>query len=173
GIGMFCSVPGAQTYGNIVLNNDIHGNGETGIAMHSHTPNQNLTNNVIVGNHVSGNGADSGDAKTPGPTGINVFGVSPVTGTVISDNIISEEDDDVVANTPALVTVHYNDLLGGKTGVNNLGSGSVDATENWWGCAEGPTKRGCSVVQGANISSTPWLTHSTLEALPPFPPANR
>jgi hypothetical protein len=158
GVGIFASVPGAQSYGNVVINNQIRGNGHAGVAMHSHTPGQTLTDNVIVGNRISGNGADTGDAATPGPVGINVFGVSAATGTVISGNVIQDEAEDIVTKTPAEVAVHFNDLLGSNIGVDNLGAGTVDATENWWGCAKGPSTGGCSSVEGNGVSITPFLT---------------
>jgi hypothetical protein len=158
GVGIFASVPGAQSYDNVVVNNEITGNGLPGVAMHSHTPGQNLADNAIVDNQISGNGADTGDAATPGPAGINVFGVSAVTGTVISGNIIQSEADDIVTKTPAEVAVHFNDLLGGKTGLNNLGAGTVDATNNWWGSDEGPGTSGSRSVQGSGVSFTPFLT---------------
>jgi parallel beta-helix repeat protein len=161
GVGIFDSVPGAQAFGNVVINNRLKDNGLPGVAMHSHTPGQNLNDNVIVGNHISGNHADTEDAATPGPTGINVFSVSPVTGTIISGNVIDDEAEDIVTNitnTPAQVAAHINDLLGGQIGVDNLGSGTVDATENWWGSPAGPGKQGATTAKGS-VSFTPWLTH--------------
>jgi hypothetical protein len=142
GVGLFTSVPGAKTYSNVVIGNSVTGNGLPGVAMHSHTPGQNLNDNSIIGNYIAGNHADTDDAFTPGPTGINVFGVSSVTGTVIAQNTIKNESIDVVANTPATVSVHLNNLEGaGMIGVDNLGSGKVDATENWWGVPPAPSKR--------------------------------
>ena len=158
GVGIFDSVPGAQAYGNVVVNNRLKNNGLPGVAMHSHTLGQNLNDNLIVGNHISGNHADTEDAATPGPTGINVFGVSAITGTVISGNVIDDEAEDIVTNTPALVAIHINDLLGGQIGVDNIGSGAVDATENWWGSPGGPGKQGATTANG-DVSSTPWLRH--------------
>jgi parallel beta-helix repeat protein len=158
GVGIFDSVPGAKNYGNVVIGNKLTNNGLPGVALHSHTPGQNLNNNSIIGNQISGNHADSGDAATPGPTGINVFGVSPVSGTIISQNVIKDEAVDVAVNTPANVNVHLNDLLGKMIGLANLGSGSVDATENWWGCFSGPGTPGCSAVSGSNVLVQPWLT---------------
>jgi hypothetical protein len=75
-------------------------NGQPGVAFHSHTTSQFLNDNVIVGNQISGNGADNGDAATPGPPGIDVFGVSPITGTIISQNAIQQEAFEVVVNMP-------------------------------------------------------------------------
>ena len=97
-------------------------------------------------------------AATPGPTGINVFGVASITGTVIVQNVIKDEAVDIAANTPALVDVHLNDLLGKAIGVDNLDAGTVIATENWWGCSGGPGAPGCTSVSGSNIVSTPFLT---------------
>jgi hypothetical protein len=129
--------------------------------MHSHTPNQNLSNNVIVGNTISGNGADTDDTVTPGPTGINVnncFGGSPVAGTVISQNIITNEAVDIAVRTRASVNINLNNLLGRGIGVDNLGTGPVQAVENWWGCAGGPGSKGCTTTGGPKVAFTPWLT---------------
>jgi hypothetical protein len=78
------------------------------------------------------------------------------TGTIISGNVIDDEAEDIVTNTPALVAAHINDLLGGQIGVDNLGSGMVDATENWWGSPVGPGKQGATTTKGT-VSFTPWL----------------
>jgi Right handed beta helix region len=164
GVGIFDSAPGTQAYGNVVINNVLKNNGLPGVAMHSHTPGQNLDDNLIVGNRISGNGADTDDAATPGPTGINVFGVSPITGTIISENVIDDEAVDIATNTPAQVNVHLNDLLGGSEniGVDNISMdkvhGTVDATENWWGSPGGPGEEGATTVNGV-VFFTPWLRH--------------
>jgi len=134
------------------------GNGLPGVAMHAHTPGEFLNDNVIAGNVIAGNGADTEDAATPGPAGINVFGASPITGTIISGNVIKDEAVDIVANTSALVDAHFNDLLGKQTGVANIGGGIVNATENWWGCSAGPGANGRASVSGSGVLSVPWLT---------------
>jgi parallel beta-helix repeat protein len=157
GVGIFDSVPGAKNYGNVVIHNKLTNNGLPGVALHSHTPGQNLNNNSIIANEISGNHADTGDAATPGPTGINVFGVSPIMGTTISQNIIRDEAVDVAIKTPAAVDVHLNNLLGRMVGLMNLGAGSVDATQNWWGCMTGPGTPGCSSASGPNLLVQPWL----------------
>jgi parallel beta-helix repeat protein len=161
GVGIFDSVPGAANYGNVVIHNRLTDNGLPGVAMHSHAPGQNLNNNVIVGNVISGNGADTDDTATPGRTGINVnngFGGSAVAGTVISQNVISNEDVDVAVRTVGPTDVNLNQLLGSGIGVDNLGTGPVQATENWWGCAGGPGSAGCTTVSGPKVAFTPWLT---------------
>lgn len=163
GVGIFDSVPNAKNSGNVVIGNTLMGNGLPGVAMHSHTASQQLNDNIIAGNTISGNGSDTGDAGTPGTTGINVFGVSAVTGTVISQNTISNQDASVVAHTPASVDANLNNLLpsGLNLGVADIGLGTVNATENWWGCSKGPGGQGCSSISGFGpfaVRFTPWLT---------------
>jgi hypothetical protein len=166
GVGLFAPGPGNKVYANVVIDNLLKDNGLPGVAMHNHAvsptgiPPVNLNDNVIVGNHISGNGPDTDDAATPGRTGINVFGLASITGTLITGNVIENEADDIVAKTPGQVNVHLNDLLGGdmNIGVDNIGTGTVDATENWWGCPQGPDKDGCTTVSGA-VTFTPWLRH--------------
>lgn len=86
-------------------------------------------------------------------------------GTVITFNIITDEDIDIAINTPANIEVHDNSLFGGKVGVGNVCSfdgasicgGVIDATRNYWGCSGGPSAGGaCSTYSGNNILYTPW-----------------
>jgi parallel beta-helix repeat protein len=155
GVGIFASVPGAKSYGNVVVANLASENGHPGISLHAHAPGQSLNDNMIVGNTIVDNGADTGDAATPGPTGINVFAMflSPAPGNIIANNSIQNDSYDVVVSNPALVQVQFNSLLGTLVGVDNQGSGPslgpVDATENWWGCPNGPPMPGsCTSVLG-------------------------
>lgn len=157
GTGMFTSIPGAATYQNVVIGNTLTGNGQGGVAMHSHTPGQTLTENAIIDNTISGNGADTADAATAGPVGINLYAVSPATGTVITGNTITDEGYDIVVNTSALVAAHLNSVTAG-VGVDNAGKGTVDARLNWWGCAGGPGMSGCSTASGAKLQTMPPLT---------------
>jgi len=156
GVGLFTPAPGTATYGNVVIGNTLVGNRLPGVAMHSHAPNQNLSDNAIVGNYIADNGADTADAATPATAGINVFGVSPITGTTIAGNVIEREGIGIAVKTSSIVEAHRNDLDTHQIGVASLGSGTVDATENWWGCSAGPASRGCSAASG-NVVYTPWL----------------
>jgi Periplasmic copper-binding protein (NosD) len=164
GVGMFTPTPGTASYENLVIGNTLLNNGLPGVALHSHAPGQNLNGNQIIGNTIAGNAAD-GDAQTSGPTGIIVFsdaahGAAPITGMTITGNTISNEAIDIYVGTAAInLAVHHNNLLGSSAvGVQNAGTGVVDATQNYWGCPAGPGKPGCSSVQGA-VTFAPWLTH--------------
>jgi nitrous oxidase accessory protein NosD len=167
GVGIFSNGTGVGLVsGNTILNNRLLNNGLPGVTFHSHVgpnfhlPPDDLNNNIVIGNYISGNGTDIGDTATPGPTGINLnsgMGGTPITGTVIRGNKIENETADVVINTPADVDLHFNNLLGGEIGVDNTGSGEINATNNYWGCFNGPGAKGCSTVSGSGVVFVPFL----------------
>jgi len=175
GVGLFSDGNGPGTVtGNVIVNNELTGNGLGGVDLHTHVgpafgaPADNMDGNKIIGNFIAGNLADQADTATPGRVGININsggGGSPVVGTVISQNVIRDEDVDIAINTPAEVDVHLNDLLGGQVGVADVCvfdkatvcTGSIDATQNYWGCHAGPGNNRCTTASGADIRFTPWL----------------
>jgi len=177
GVGIFSDGAGpGRVSGNVIIGNKLTGNGLGGVSLHTHVgpafglPPDNMDRNMIIGNIIAGNLADQFDTATPGPVGININsgdGGSPVRGTVISQNIIRDEDVDIAVNTPAVVNIHLNDLRGGKIGVadvcaldrSSACTGSIDATQNYWGCPAGPGGPGCTTTSGSDIRSTPWLKH--------------
>jgi nitrous oxidase accessory protein NosD len=165
GVGIFAPFPGTTDAGNVVINNVLLDNGLPGITMHNHAaapspaPPVNMNDNVFVGNEIAGNGQDTLDAATSGPTGINIFSVAPVWGTIISQNVIERESIDVAFNAPmGQVNAHFNDFIPPSIGVDNIGTGTVDATQNWWGCATGPATGKCASTAGPGTTIvTPWL----------------
>jgi len=177
GVGIFAPAPGRKAYGNVVVNNRLTNNGLPGVTMHNHAapgvngvpagaPAVMFDDNLIVGNTISGNAADTADAATAGPTGINIFSLAPMKGTIISGNIIDDEAVDIAIKIPGTagqappVQIHLNNLLNDdKTiGVQDTGTAIVDATQNWWGCPAGPGGHGCTTVNGPGVLFTPWLT---------------
>lgn len=163
GVGIFAPGPANVNTGNVVINNVIVGNGSTGVAMHNHAappglPFANMNDNAIVGNFISGNGPDNPGAPTTGPTGINVFSMAPVTGTTITGNTFENEAIDVGFNAATgSLNVHFNNFSRGA-GVDDVSTGTVDATENWWHCASGPGGgAACATVTGP-VTTAPWLT---------------
>ena len=164
GVGIFAPSPGTSDSGNVVIDNTIVGNGNAGVAMHNHgfapspAPGVNLNDNVIVGNHISGNAADTEDAATSGPTGVNVYSTAPISGTVVSQNVFDNETIDVAFKASAgELSVHLNDFERRAIGVDNLGTAPINATENWWGCVTGPGSHGCATASGPSVWTIPWL----------------
>ncbi len=178
GIGIFSDGAGpGRVSDNTIIHNTMTGNGIGGFSLHSHVgpvfsgaPADNMNNNMIIGNKISGNLADGGDTATPGRVGININsggGGTPIWGTIISQNVIWDEDYDITVNTPATVNIHMNDLLGGKVGLANICAfdkapctGHINATQNYWGCWSGPGHANCSSVSGNDIQVSPSLYKS-------------
>jgi hypothetical protein len=167
GIGMYAPGPGQVNYGNVAIGNELVGNGLPGVAMHTHAPVPGaivLRDNSIINNRFKGNGADTGDAATAGPTGINISSLVAVTGMLITGNIMEDEAIGISFNSPATATgappqmqAHFNQFEPGTTGISVLGAATVDGTQNWWGCARGPAWANCASAT-AGVSFAPWLT---------------
>jgi hypothetical protein len=169
GAGIFTPTPGEANYDNSVVSNVLKDNVLPGVALHAHAPHQNLNGNVIIGNWISGNGPD--DGVTTKPTGITIFsdnsaGASPITGMTIAGNTVVDENIDVwFGTTETNLSLHDNNLLGSKSvGVQSAGTGTIDATENYWGCAGGPPAKGCSSIVGSHVKFTPWLTSKVIDS---------
>ena len=165
GVGVFAPFPGTTATENVIIDNNLVNNGLPGVTMHNHAaapppaPPINMNGNIVVGNHFSGNGADTEDAATSGPTGINIYSVAPVISTVISQNVFEDESIDIAFKAPASeLNVHLNDFNTTGIGIQNLGAGAVNGTYNWWNCAGGPGATKCATASGPRVVFTPWLT---------------
>ena len=195
GVGLFSPGGPTSNYGNSVVNNNLVGNGIAGVAMHTHAPGtETLRDTVIAGNYIASNGPDS----SLGLTGSQGDGISllvvggNVSGIVISENTFEDEAEDIAisSNQPVQVTATLNNFSQNSIAIDNLaapgpgpatGGATVNATEDWWGCPEGPgpaisTGRGaratgCSTfvnVANSTVLSTPWLANPVPE--PPVAP---
>jgi parallel beta-helix repeat protein len=158
GVGIFAPTPGSQNYGNVIVENTLADNGLPGVTLHSHAPGQNVDGHLIANNTIYGNGpdAESGSMEKAGIAITADPGAGPVTGIKIAGNKVFGEGIDVVFSAPGELFVHQNSLFD-NTGVANLGTGTVDATLNWWKCSRGPGNPGCGSTQGSNIQVIPAL----------------
>jgi len=59
------------------------------------------------------------------------------------------------------ITVHTSSFSGNATSTANLGTGTLDASNNWWGDASGPGSVGLGSGDkvSANVSYKPWCTN--------------
>jgi nitrous oxidase accessory protein NosD len=168
GVGMYAAGPGNQNYGNIAIGNLLIGNGLPGVAMHNHAappeaPPVTLRDNSVIGNHFRDNGADTEDAATAGPTGINIYGVLALTGMVVANNVVESEAIGISFNSPATATgappqlqAHLNSFEPRTIGISTLSTATVDGTLNWWGCSSGPGQANCASAT-VGVAFNPWL----------------
>jgi CSLREA domain-containing protein len=127
---------------------------------------QSLTINqgsVINGNNAGGTG---------GGIAIAVAGASDqvvISSSTISSNTSSGSgagiEIDANTNSNASLQFSFNRIVGNTvgsgstgTGLVNQGTGTVGATDNWWGCNQGPqsSSSGCDSVSGT-VTSSPWI----------------
>jgi parallel beta-helix repeat protein len=170
GVLLAVGAPGATVMNTLIIGNTITNNGIPGVVFHGHNSGDIIGNTIVAGNTISGNGADVGSTATPGTTGINFFGAhtaSPLvpgglTGTQIYGNTISNEDDAISYNSGVPLIVHFNNLMnvgqGGVANIDTTGIGSVDATQNYWGCSTGPASTSTCSAVGGNVTTSPYLT---------------
>jgi nitrous oxidase accessory protein NosD len=162
GVGVFAPFPGTTNTANVISGNQLYDNGLPGVTMHNHAsapapaPGINLNDNVIIGNTIYGNAADTADAATTGPTGINIYSTAPITGLVIEHNEFSNESINISIKIPAgTVNAHFNDFNESGIGIENTGTTLINATENWWNCTTASPR--CSTTSGSNITTAPAL----------------
>jgi parallel beta helix pectate lyase-like protein len=158
GVGIFAPTPGSQNYGNVIVENTLADNGLPGVTLHSHAPGQNVSGHLIANNTIYGNGpdAESGSMEKAGIAIIADPGAGAVSGIKVAGNKVYGEGIDVLFDAPGELLVHQNSLFD-DTGLANLGTGTVDATVNWWRCSRGPGKPGCAAVEGSNVQVAPAL----------------
>jgi hypothetical protein len=110
---------------------------------------------TITGNTISGcpeHGINLGDACVAGAT---------VTGNTIINNAMSGLYIGAAVNA-ANVSANFNNIVGNTLyGANNAGTGTLDATCNWWGSSSGPYHATNSGGTGDEVSDNvdfgPWL----------------
>lgn len=120
-------------------------------------------NNVITGNEISD--GNNGIVFQGGSFGLCLPGDS--TGNVATCNRVTGHDlfsyDVGISADAAANVVEDNAIAGNATGIDGtaITSGSLDAENNWFGCATGPNTAGCDTTAGA-VDATPFRA-----AIPP------
>jgi len=117
GILFAASAPGTGSHDNVAQHNYVADNGEGGIAIHAHTPNQNVDNNKITMNMIgTNNTAGDPDAGVTQTAGVIVFSaVVPVHGTIVRNNVISDNAIGIWLSKNIDKTGIYNNLFANVT----------------------------------------------------------
>lgn len=124
--------------------------------------NATITNNTISGN--------TGVASVDGSTSAGILATTYYgagTQATITGNTISGCTEGIAvgydASDTSVVTAHNNNLAGNDTGIGSTAP-AVDAEDNWWGSASGPTHASNTFNVGSqgvpvsdNVDFVPWL----------------
>lgn len=126
--------------GNRIVSNELEDN-RYGVIIR-----QGSSGNVVEGNHLIGS------------TGVGVYLAQGADASVRRNNVIHNDVGVAVGSEHRRAVVHDNDIRGNtRAGLIVQRDEPVDATGNWWGCAEGPGDPECDGVQGA-AEIEPWRT---------------
>jgi hypothetical protein len=121
------------------------------------------------GNHVERASASAFHIGNPAPA------ISPtveVSGNTMLDSAAGVTFDAAIDVQPGTsVSARLNRIVGNDVGLDHRGRGSIDATNNWWGCNEGPGQPGCDAIiiadsVNASVDADPWLTLSAIASSP-------
>ena len=131
---------------------------------------------TLVRGNVLSNGQGSGVSLSQDDFG---SGLGPSSGVQITGNSLSGFAKDLATNPSAAgvrvrassysgtLQVHYNRIAGNARGINNIlaaADGSVDASDNYWGCNTGANTTGCDTV----VADTTTTPSAAVPAVTPF-----
>jgi hypothetical protein len=123
---------------------------------------QSLT--IDQGSVIQGNSAGSSGGGIVTAVADSSDSVSITASTVTGNSATGGSGGGIEEDTTAQggLFLQFNRVVGNTaesqpTGLANLGTGTVTATDNWWGCNTGPGASGCDSVS-AGITFTPLVT---------------
>jgi len=153
--------------GGFILGNTVRNTAQDGITVY-------MSDVVVAGNDVSGSTSENGAIYL-------AFGISNVTITdncVQDNNLRTHKHADAAgilleSRVEAATVAISNNNIEGNTpcGVTNKAAGTLDARENWWGDASGPSGVGTGTGDAVslNVNFAEWLT-SPAAGTPCSPP---
>ncbi len=147
--------------GGQILDNTVHDTDQDGISVYA-------SDVEVCGNEIYGSTSENGALYV-------AFNVDNVQ---ITRNRIHDNGSGADARTtygvrvgkssyhPTNVVIHDNDITGNEEGLfnNNATGPALDAENNWWGAADGPSGDGTGTgdsVNGGNVDFDPWRLAST------------
>ena len=137
-----------------------------------------ITNSTFTGNKAGAENSGAGGAVGVTVTTQQTPRTVSITNNTFTGNQANSANNGlggaITSSSAFPITVKFNRIVnntatGGATGIyQTLGTtGTIDATENWWGCNLGPNNPGCNSIGGltANITANPRIV-LTLSASP-------
>jgi len=155
--GQTLTVTGTTFSGNATSNSGTSGTSGGALALSAGAGGGTYS---VSGSVFSGNTATTTSSEAAAGGAIfEQTGNLTVTGSTFTNNSVNGTGGAVVYAAGSAV-LHYNRITGnsGSTSVmTNGGTGSVNATENWWGCSTGPNTSGCDSSALSGVTSAPRL----------------
>jgi surface glycoprotein (TIGR04207 family) len=172
------------------INNTVTGEFGNGIIV-SGPDGHVISNNTFAGNSIGVNVSDNQPAGTLQITdntftGHDDFAIalnhddSESPDIDITENQITSNEVGVLVRSGGSIGINQNDIVGNAEAINAtfLSDGTVTATENWWGSANGPDAGGNNTYNDSNqgdevtdnVEFTPWLDAGTANGGQPFAP---
>ena len=153
------TISGTTFSGNSVTTSSVKIGGALNVEIARSSPaNFTISNSRFISNTVTGSGAGT-------PVGAAIYapsGTLNVTETTFTGNSVAggtSPAGGAIAVGGATANLHYNRFTGnvGASGqAVSMTAGSVNATDNWWGCNTGPGTAGCDTVAGS-VTVSPRL----------------
>ena len=146
------TISGTTFSGNSVSTSSVKVGGALDVEIARSSPaNFNVSNSRFISNTVTGSASGT-------PVGAAIYapsGVLNVTESTFTGNSVAggtSPAGGAIAVGGATANLHYNRFTGnvGASGqAVSVSAGSVNATDNWWGCNTGPGTAGCDSVAGS------------------------
>lgn len=145
---------------NTITGNNITGN-SNGISLYNSTGNQ-ISENIISNNNMNGitvNDGSENDFLVNTITNNGNIGITINTSNdnlIYSNNIANNTLDGIyLYNSPT--KVNFNRIaLNSRYGLSNLGNGTLDAQNNWWG-SNNPLNSTNICIGGGSVNCAQWL----------------
>ncbi|HEU5270402.1 MAG TPA: discoidin domain-containing protein [Jatrophihabitans sp.] len=153
------TITGSSFSGNLTANIGAYGTSGGALGLASDNPSgisYLVSNTSFIGNTAN----SSGTGTAAGAAIFQENGNLTVTGSTFTGNVVAGSG--TLANsaiyTAGTSTLHYNRLIGNAgAAVLTTRGGTVNATQNWWGCNSGPGTAGCDGAAGTGVTTNPWL----------------
>jgi alpha-tubulin suppressor-like RCC1 family protein len=89
------------------------------------------------------------------PTAISLSSTTSTSPT-ITNTTVSDSSTGITASGLSVPTIHGSSFVRLTTAVRKTGSGTVDARNNWWGSASGPSPLGTGAAISGSVTVNPW-----------------